>query len=179
MPTRIRLQRFGKKKQPFYRIVVADSRSPRDGKFIENLGIYNPMTSPVTIDLNIDQALYWLQVGAQPSDTVKSLLSYKGVLYKNHLQKGVTKGALTQEQANLKFNEWLDEKTNRINKKIADKERKQRENSKIILQKETEIKEKRAAALAEKRAKEAASKVVVENTTPIEVAEENSAADSE
>lgn len=175
MPTRIRLQRFGKKGQAFYRVVVADNRAPRDGKFIENLGIYNPMTNPATIDLNVDRALYWLQVGAQPSDTAKSLLSFKGVLYKNHLQKGVTKGALTQEQADAKFNEWLDEKTNRLAQKVKEKELSQKESLKRKMQEETKIKEERAAAIAEKRAKEAASKAGVEIQTEevVESAAEN------
>ena len=103
MPTKIRLQRFGKKGQPFYHVVVADSRAPRDGKFIEKIGTYNPRTIPATIDLNLDRALYWLGTGAQPTETTRAILSYKGVLYKNHLLGGVKKGALTQEQADAKF----------------------------------------------------------------------------
>lgn len=171
MPTRIRLQRFGKKGQAFYRVVVADNRAPRDGKFIENLGIYNPMTNPATIDLNVDRALYWLQVGAQPSDTAKSLLSFKGVLYKNHLQKGVTKGALTQEQADAKFNEWLEEKTNKLAQKVKEKELSQKESLKRKMQEEVKVNEERAAAIAQKRAKEAAAKVgavtIEEETTEV------------
>jgi len=159
MPTRIRLQRFGKKGQAFYRVVVADSRAPRDGKFIENLGIYNPMTNPATIDLNVEKALYWLQVGAQPSETAKSLLSFKGVLYKNHLQKGVIKGALTQEQADAKFNEWLEEKNNKLAQKVKEKELSQKEILKRKMQEEVKVNEERAAAIAEKRAKETAAKV--------------------
>lgn len=99
MPAKIRLQRFGKKGRPFYHIVIADGRAPRDGRSIENLGTYDPLTNPATIELNFERALHWIQVGAQPTDTVRSILSYKGVLYKNHLAKGVLKGALTEEHA--------------------------------------------------------------------------------
>ena len=95
MPVRIRLARHGRKSRPYYYIVVADSRSPRDGKFIERIGSYNPVTNPATIDLDFDKALDWLQKGAQPSDTTKAILKLKGVMYKNHLIKGVAKGALT------------------------------------------------------------------------------------
>jgi small subunit ribosomal protein S16 len=110
MPTKIRLQRKGKKGQPFYHIVAADGRAPRDGKFIEKLGTYNPMTNPATIELEFDRALYWVQVGAQPTDTARSLLSREGVMLKHHLLKGVKKGALTEDQVEIKFNEWLKEK---------------------------------------------------------------------
>ena len=107
MATKIRLQRFGKKGKPFYHVVVADSRSPRDGKFIERLGSYNPNTNPATIDINFEKALEWVNSGAQPTDTCRAILSYKGVLYKKHLEGGVKKGALTAEQAEAKFNEWV------------------------------------------------------------------------
>ena len=106
MPVKIRLQRYGKKAHAFYHIVIADGRAPRDGKFIEKIGTYNPATNPVTIILNNDKALMWLQKGALPTDTCRSILSYKGILYKKHLQGGVTKGALTQEQADAKFEKW-------------------------------------------------------------------------
>ena len=102
MPVKIRLQRHGKKASAYYHIVIADGRAPRDGKFIEKLGTYNPNTNPATIDLNFDGAVKWLQNGAQPTDTCKAILSYKGVLYKHHLNKGVVKGALTQEAADAK-----------------------------------------------------------------------------
>ncbi len=107
MPARIRLQRHGKKNQPFYHIVVADGRAPRDGKFIEKLGTYNPLTNPATIDLNFDRAVEWVKNGAQPSDTARRILSYKGVLLRRHLQIGVEKGAISQEQADVRFNEWM------------------------------------------------------------------------
>ena len=117
MPVKIRLQRHGKKQRAFYHIVVADSRAPRDGKFIEKLGVYNPNTNPATIDLNIDAAVQWLHNGAQPTDTTRAILSYKGVLYKKHLAGGVKKGALTQEQADVKFAAWVDAKTNKVDSK--------------------------------------------------------------
>ncbi|WP_298530981.1 30S ribosomal protein S16 [uncultured Algibacter sp.] len=117
MPVKIRLQRHGKKGKPFYWIVAADARSKRDGKYLEKLGIYNPNTNPATVELNVDGAVTWLQNGAQPTDTAKTLLSYKGALLKNHLAGGVRKGALTEEQAEAKFAAWLEEKTGKIQAK--------------------------------------------------------------
>ena len=117
MPVKIRLQRHGKKGKPYYWIVAADSRAKRDGKYLEKLGAYNPNTNPATIDLNVDGAVQWLQNGAQPTDTAKAILSYKGVMLKNHLAGGVRKGALTEEQAETKFNAWLEEKTSKIQAK--------------------------------------------------------------
>ncbi|MFD2551171.1 30S ribosomal protein S16 [Bizionia sediminis] len=114
MSVKIRLQRHGKKGKPFYWIVAADARAKRDGKYLEKLGIYNPNTNPATIDLDVDGAVKWLQNGAQPTKTAKGILSYKGVLLKNHLAGGVRKGALTEEQAEEKFNAWLEEKTGKI-----------------------------------------------------------------
>jgi small subunit ribosomal protein S16 len=114
MSVKIRLQRHGKKGKPFFHIVAADARSPRDGKFIERIGSYNPNTNPATIVLDTDKAVTWLNNGAQPTDTARAILSYKGVLYKTHLDKGVKKGALTQEQADEKFNAWLDSKDAKI-----------------------------------------------------------------
>jgi small subunit ribosomal protein S16 len=106
MSVKIRLQRMGRKKAPFYHIVIADSRSPRDGRFIEKIGTYNPTTVPATIDINADKALTWLSNGAQPTDTVHKILSYKGVLYHKHLLRGVKKNVLTQEQADAKWQAW-------------------------------------------------------------------------
>ncbi|GGH35876.1 30S ribosomal protein S16 [Mangrovimonas yunxiaonensis] len=117
MPVKIRLQRHGKKGKPFYWIVAADARSKRDGKYLEKIGTYNPNTNPATIDLDVDGAVKWLQNGAQPTDTAKAILSYKGALLKNHLAGGVRKGALTEEQAETKFNAWLEEKATKINAK--------------------------------------------------------------
>ncbi len=118
MPVKIRLQRHGRKGKPFYWIVAADSRSKRDGKLLEKIGTYNPNTNPATVDLDIDAAVKWLQNGAQPTNTAKSLLSYKGALLKNHLAVGVRKGALTEEQAEEKFKAWLEEKQGKISGKI-------------------------------------------------------------
>ena len=125
MATKIRLARHGKKGKPFYHIVIADSRSKRDGKYIERIGSYNPNINPALIDINFDRALYWIGVGAQPTDTVRAMLSYKGVLYKNHLLKGVKKGALTEAQVEKKFNAWLAEKENKIESKISNLEKAQ------------------------------------------------------
>jgi small subunit ribosomal protein S16 len=117
MATKIRLQRHGRKKRAFFHIVVADSRSPRDGKFIEKLGSYNPITNPATIVLNVDRAAQWLIDGAQPTDTVAAILSYKGASMKKHLQVGVNKGAITQEEADKRFATWLEEKASRVEAK--------------------------------------------------------------
>ena len=114
MAVRIRLQRKGRKKQPFYHIVVADSRAPRDGRFIEKIGTYNPMTKPATIELDRDRAYEWLMKGAQPTDTARAILRFKGVLYKKHLMRGVQKGALTEEQAEKMLQEWIDAKEAKI-----------------------------------------------------------------
>ena len=117
MPVKIRLQRKGRRKRPFYHIVIADSRAPRDGKFIQKLGTYNPMTVPATIDLDGEAAYDWLMKGAQPTDTVRAILRYKGVLYRKHLQRGVAKGALSQEQADEKFAAWIADKEGKENTK--------------------------------------------------------------
>jgi len=117
MPVKIRLQRHGKKGKPFYWVVAADSRSKRDGKFLEKLGTYNPNTNPATIDLNLDSAVQWLHNGAQPTDTARAILSYKGALLKHHLDGGVRKNALTQEQADAKLAQWLDEKAGKVDAK--------------------------------------------------------------
>ncbi|MBK8955084.1 MAG: 30S ribosomal protein S16 [Saprospiraceae bacterium] len=118
MAVKIRLQRKGRKKAPFYHIVIADARSPRDGKFIEKLGIYNPITKPATVEIDRDKAFDWLMKGAQPTDTVNAILRYKGVLHRKHLQRGVSKGVLTQEQADLKYNEWVQAKEGNIAQKV-------------------------------------------------------------
>ena len=119
MPVKIRLQRHGKKGKPFYWIVAADGRAKRDGKYLEKLGTYNPNFNPAKIDLNIDGTVTWLQNGAQPTDTARAILSYKGVMMKNHLAGGVRKGALTEEQAEEKFNAWLDNKGKTVDAKKA------------------------------------------------------------
>ena len=114
MATKIRLQRHGKKRNAFYHVVIADERAKRDGKYIEKIGTYNPNTDPATIDLKFDRALYWVGTGAVPTDTAKALLSYKGVMLKNHLDRGVAKGALTEAQADKKFEAWMKEKEAKI-----------------------------------------------------------------
>jgi small subunit ribosomal protein S16 len=118
MPVRIRLQRHGKKGKPFYWIVAADGRAKRDGRYLEKIGIYNPNTNPATVELDIDQAVKWLENGAQPSDTARTLLSYRGAMMKHHLNGGVTKGAFSQEEADKRFAAWLEEKQAKIQAKI-------------------------------------------------------------
>ena len=119
MPVKIRLQRKGRRKRPFYHIVIADARSPRDGRFIERIGSYNPMTKPATIELDREKAFDWLMKGAQPTDTVRAILRFKGVLYKKHLMRGVKKGALTAEEAEAKYNAWIEEKESKIAARFA------------------------------------------------------------
>ncbi len=118
MPVKIRLQRHGRKGKPFYWIVAADARSKRDGKLLEKIGTYNPNTNPAIVELDIDKAVTWLQDGAQPTDTARALLSYKGAMLKNHLVGGVRKGALTEEQAEEKFNAWLEQKEGLVTTKV-------------------------------------------------------------
>ena len=114
MAVKIRLQRRGRKKLPLYHIVIADSRAPRDGRFIENIGSYNPLTRPATIDIDRDKAFDWLMKGAEPTDTVRAILKFKGVMYRKHLSRGVAKGAMTQEEADAKYQGWIEEKESKI-----------------------------------------------------------------
>ena len=168
MSVKIRLQRHGKKGKPFYWIVAADARAKRDGKYLEKIGTYNPNVNPAVIDLNIDKAVEWLQNGAQPTDTAKNILSYKGAMLKNHLVGGIRKGALTQEQADAKFAAWLEEKAT----KIADKES-------GLSKAQSEAKAK--ALAAEKAVNEArieAAKPVVEEVVEEEIAETEAAPES-
>ncbi|OIP03312.1 MAG: 30S ribosomal protein S16 [Bacteroidetes bacterium CG2_30_32_10] len=155
MPTRIRLQRKGKKGNPFYHIVIADGRAPRDGKCIETIGTYNPLTAPATIVLDNDKAMQWLQSGASPSETVLAILKFKGIVYKYHLSKGVKKGALTQEQADTKFNAWLEEKETKIKSKLNLKSQEERQVEKKLMEAEVKANQKKSEAVAAKRAKEA------------------------
>jgi small subunit ribosomal protein S16 len=152
MATKIRLQRHGKKGKPFYYIVVADARAPRDGRFIERLGSYNPNTNPATIDINFDKTFEWVNNGAQPTDTCRAILSYKGVLYKKHLAGGVKKGALTQEQADGKFAAWVDQKDGKITGKKSSLTNAKDEARKAALAAEAKKNEDRAAAIAAKNA---------------------------
>jgi small subunit ribosomal protein S16 len=150
MATKIRLQRQGRKRRPLFHIVVADSRAPRDGKYIERLGLYNPNTNPASIDLNFERSLHWLQVGAQPSDTAKAILSYKGVLHKDFLLNGVKKGAFTAEQAEAKFEAWLAEKENKITSKVDSLTQARMAKAKADLEREAKMKEAMAAKVLAK-----------------------------
>ncbi len=173
MATKIRLQRFGKKGKPFFHVVVADSRAPRDGKFIERLGSYNPNTNPATIDINFEKTLAWVNKGAQPTDTARAILSYKGVLYKKHLEGGVKKGALTPEQAEAKFAAWLEGKAQRIEGKKDSLSASKNEVKKAALAAEAKKNADRAAAIAKKNApvveEEVATEEVVAEETATEV----------
>ena len=153
MPAKIRLQRKGKKGQPLYHIVIADGRAPREGRFIEKIGIYNPLSKPAEIDLNFDKALDWLQKGAQPTDTVRAILSYKGILYKYHLLKGVKKGAMTPEEAEAKFQVWNSEKLAKIASSRNEHLLSLKEAKKKQLSAEEKINEAKASAIAKKYAK--------------------------
>jgi small subunit ribosomal protein S16 len=160
------LQRFGKKGKPFFHVVVADSRSPRDGKFIERLGSYNPNTNPATIEINFEKTLDWVNKGAEPTDTARAILSYKGVLYKKHLEGGVKKGALTAEQAEAKFAAWLESKGGQIESKKDNLKASKSEAKKAALAAEAKKNAERAAAIALKNAP------VVEEVAEEEVTEE-------
>lgn len=152
MSVKIRLQRHGKKGKPFYWVVAADARAKRDGKYLEKIGTYNPNTNPATVDINVDAAVQWLFNGAQPTDTARTLLSYKGVMLKHHLQGGVRKGALTQEQADAKFTAWLEEKENKINAKKEGLSSSKAADKATRLAAEKEVNAKRVAAAAEAKA---------------------------
>ena len=165
MATKIRLARHGKKGKPFYHVIIADSRSKRDGRYIERIGSYNPNVNPAIIDIDFDKALHWVSVGAQPTDTVRAMLSYKGVLYKNHLLNGVKKGALTEAQVEDKFNTWLAEKDNKIESKKSSLEKAEQ---KAI-----------ADALAAEKAKNDARAKLIQETEAAAIIEEASAATEE
>jgi small subunit ribosomal protein S16 len=163
MPVKIRLQRHGKKGKPFYWIVAADARSKRDGRYLEKLGTYNPNTNPATVEVKLDNAVNWLEKGAQPTDTARTLLSYRGVMLKHHLNGGIRKGALSQEEADKKFAAWLEEKEAKIQAKKEG-----------LSQSESELKAKRLAdekAVSDKRLADAAA-------AEAEAAAEEAAADS-
>ncbi|AMD85606.1 30S ribosomal protein S16 [Capnocytophaga haemolytica] len=150
MPVKIRLQRHGKKGKPFYWIVAADSRAKRDGKFLEKLGTYNPVSNPAQIEINVDASIKWLKNGAQPSDTARRILSYKGVLLKYHLLGGVAKGALTEEQAEAKFQAWLEQKEGKLSSKTQQlaKAKEEARIKALAAEKETAEKRKLAAQAA-------------------------------
>ena len=166
MSVKIRLQRHGKKGKPFFWIVAADARSKRDGKYLEKLGIYNPNTNPATIELDVDGSGKWLQNGAQPTDTARAILSYKGALLKNHLAGGVRKGALTEEQAEAKFAEWLDSKAGLVDAKKENLAKAQADAKAKALEAEKEVNAKREADAAQAIADaEAAANAPVEEAT--------------
>ena len=157
MPVKLRLQRHGKKGKPFFWIVAADARSKRDGKFLDKLGIYNPNTNPATIELDVDSAVKWLENGAQPTDTARAILSYKGVLLKKHLAGGVKKGALTEEEAEKKFQAWLEEKEGKIDAKKENLTKEQQADKAKALEAEKEVNAKREAEANESLAAEEAA----------------------
>lgn len=177
MPVRIRLQRHGKKGKPFYWVVAADARSKRDGKFLEKLGIYNPNTNPATVEIDIDSAVKWLQNGAQPSDTARTLLSRKGALLKHHLVKGVAKGALTEEQVEERFAAWLKEKDAANSAELSALDQEKAAAKAKAFEAEKEANEKRAAEIAAANAPE--PEVIEEEVVEEEVAEETEAAVAE
>ena len=166
MATKIRLQRFGKKGKPIYHIVAADSRSKRDGRYIEKLGLYNPNTAPAEIDINHDRALYWVQVGAVPTDTARAILSYTGVMMKKHLLDGVRKGAHTEEQALAKYDSWLESKTKQISDATSAIEK-------------TKAAAAAKALAAEKEARAAKEAAIVAKNTPEAPAAEEAPASEE
>lgn len=174
MAVKLRLARHGRKSKPYYYIIASDNRSPRDGRFIERIGSYNPVTNPATIELDFEKALDWVIKGAQPTDTVKRILSYKGVLMKKHLLDGVKKGAFDEAEAEKRFAAWLQEKNSKITAKISDLSAKERAAAKAKLEAETKVKEERAQAIAKKYAAEAK-----EETADEEVAEETAEAQVE
>ena len=171
MPVKIRLTRRGRKKAPFYHIVIADSRAPRDGRFIESIGKYNPITNPATIELDFDKALEWLLKGAQPTDTCRAILSYKGVMMKKHLLEGVKKGAFTEEQSEEKFQTWLKGKEDKIQAKVDSLQKGEDTDAKNRLDAETKVREARAEDIAKRNA-EAAAEEAKANAPEVEEAPE-------
>ena len=162
MSVKIRLSRHGKKGFAFFHILVTDSRAPRDSRFIELLGSYNPNSNPATIVLDGERALYWLNQGAQPSTTCRRILSYKGVLLKKHLQEGIAKKALTQEQADAKFNAWVTEKDTKVAKKVESIKSGKQTAEKTAAAAENKVNVTRAEALAKKKAEAEAAKAKAE-----------------
>ena len=171
MSVKIRLQRHGKKGKPFYWIVAADARSKRDGKFLDKLGTYNPNTNPATIELDIDGSVKWLQNGAQPTDTARALLSYKGVLLKHHLAGGVRKGAFSEEEAETKFQAWLDEKAGLVGAKVDGLAKVDSDAKAAALQAEKDVNEARKSAVLEAEEALKAEAVAAEAAKAAEVAE--------
>lgn len=156
MATRIRLQRHGKKNYAFFHIVVADGRAPRDGRFIEKLGYYNPNTNPASIEINSDRALHWLNVGAQPTETCRRILSYKGILFKKHLLEGVKKAALTEEQAEKKFQNWMNQKLSKVESKKQKLSKDKEEQVDARIKAEAEYRKQKESKKTERSASEPA-----------------------
>ena len=180
MAVKIRLQRHGKKNFAFFHIVVADTRAPRDGRFIEQIGSYNPNTNPATIILNGERALAWLNVGAQPSPTAKRILSYEGVLLEKHLQGGVKKGALTQEQADAKLAAWKAEKAAKVNAKKEGLVKDAAAKAKAATEAEAKVNPERAEAIAKRKAEaEEAARAAAEAAAAEKAAQEAAAAEAE
>ena len=177
MATRIRLQRHGRKSYAFYSIVIADARAPRDGRFVEKIGTYNPNTNPATVDLNFDRALYWVMTGAQPTDTVRNILSREGVYMKKHLLGGVAKGAFGEAEADAKFEAWKNNKQSGLAAMRAKEEENKKDAAKVRLEAEKKVNEEKAKALAEKKAAEAAAKAA-EAAEAAAATEEASAAEA-
>ena len=180
MAVKIRLQRHGKKNFAFFHIVVADSRAPRDGRFIEQIGSYNPNTNPATILLNEERALAWLNVGAQPTLTAKRILSYEGVLLAKHLQGGVKKGALTQEQADAKLAAWKSEKAAKVSAKKEGLRKDAAAAQKAAAEAEAKVTQERAEAIAKRTAEaEEAARAAAEAAAAEKAAQEAAAAEAE
>ena len=183
MPVKIRLQRHGKKGKPFYWIVAADARAKRDGRYLEKIGTYNPNTNPASVSINVDSAIKWLENGAQPTNTARTLLSYRGVMLKHHLNGGVRKGALTQEEADAKFDAWLADKEAKIQAKVEGLSKAEADERAKALAAEKEVNEKRitdAKAVQEEAiAAEAAANAVAaaEEATEVTTAENDPAAE--
>ena len=177
MATRIRLQRHGRKGRPIYTIVVADQRAKRDGRFIEKLGQYNPNTQPATIELDLEKALDWVQKGAQPTDTARAILSYKGVLLRKHLLDGVKKGALTEEEANKRYEAWMADKGQKIDSHADSVAKAKADATKARLEAEAAVNQKRAEDIAAKNAPEVAEEEVAEEAAA-EATEEAPAAEA-
>ncbi len=170
MATKIRLQRHGRKGYAYYPIVVADSRAPRDGRFIERIGSYNPNTNPATISLDFDRALYWVEVGAQPTDTVRSILSREGVMLMKHLRVGIKKGAFNEEEAQRRFDAWKQARNKEANAAEAKKAAKAEADAKARLEAEVAKNKAKGEAVAKKKAEklaaeEAAAKEALQNET--------------
>jgi small subunit ribosomal protein S16 len=186
MPVKIRLSKKGRKKLPYYHIVVADSRAPRDGKFVERIGLYNPQTNPATIELNFDRALDWLQKGAQPTDTCRAILSEQGVMMKKHLLEGAKKGAFSLEEAESRYQKWYNEKETRLKAQVDKISKGKTDEIRKRLEAETKVKEAKAQVLAKKlktqaeeATEEAAAKAAAVETEASEASEKAATVETE